>query len=309
MTVTILTGDARDMLATLPTASVQCAVTSPPYFGLRDYQTAGQIGCEQTPEAYVAALVGVFQEMRRVLADDGTFWLVIGDSYAANRGYQVSDSKHKSHDFGKSNAAKVPPGLKPKDLLMIPARVALALQAEGWYLRSHIIWHKPNAMPESVRDRPTNCHESVFLFAKQDRYYYDAEAIKEAAVSDHPSGNGFKRDARLTYRDENGARGNDAQWTGVGGLRNARNVWTINTKPYSGGHFATFPPGLAERCIKAGSRPGDTVLDPFFGAGTTALAAAPLGRDCIGIELNPAYVDLARERLGLAATPQLDAAD
>jgi DNA modification methylase len=304
MSTRIITGDCLATLRTLPAGSAQCCVTSPPYYGLRDYGHAGQIGLEETPAAYVARLVEVFAEVRRVLRPDGTLWLNLGDSYAATgkSGGGAQGARWAEHGAdtcgprgGKWSPA--PAGTKPKDLLMIPAQVALALRADGWWLRSDIIWHKPNPMPESITDRPTSAHEHVFLLSKAERYFYDHEAIKEGAVSDHPSGNGFKRDARESYKDANGARGNDKQWTGVGGSRNARNVWTIPSQPYSGAHFATMPPELAERCIKAGTKPGDTVIDPFGGAGTTALVADRLGRNAILCEMNPAYADLARDRL------------
>lgn len=302
--IRILHGDCRTMLRTLPEQSVNCIVTSPPYFGLRDYGVDGQIGLEQTPEAYVAELVDVFRECRRVLADDGTLWLNLGDSYAANRSYQVPQSKHQAHDYGKSNAIRVPVGLKPKDLIGIPWRVAFALQADGWYLRSSIIWHKPNPMPESVRDRPTNAHENIFLFAKQPKYFYDAEAVKEPFQTD-PKERYLER-ARITGRGTQGAanaRGRDRDKSGGfppnGNGRNLRNIWTITTKPFKGAHFATFPPDLVEPCVKAGCPAGGTVLDPFGGSGTTALVARQLGRRAVLIELNSDYIEIARNRLGL----------
>jgi DNA modification methylase len=282
MTVTILTGDARDMLATLPAGSCRCCVTSPPYHQLRDYGVAGQIGLESEPAEYIAALVGVFREVRRVLADDGTCWIVLGDC------------------FGKG-----------KQLQLMPHRVALALQADGWYLRSNIVWHKPNPMPESVRDRPTSAHESVFLLTKRARYYYDADAVKLPASQrttpqKRPAVTPDGAESRL--RNDEGRLGGGSVGAADGRV-NLRNIWTITPKPYGGAHFATFPPELVERCIKAGSAVGDTVLDPFFGAGTTGLVADRLGRHCVGIELNPSYAELARERIGLAAIPQLEAAD
>lgn len=312
MTVRILVGDARDMLATLPPGSVQCAVTSPPYFGLRSYLPDGhpdkamEIGLEQTPDAYVATLVSVFREMRRVLADDGVFWLNIGDSYAAGKAgrtdYGTGDltSRLGPKQNGLPNNSRpgavvlrrAPVGFRPKDLLMIPARVALALQADGWYLRSHCIWHKPNPMPESVRDRPTSAHESVFLLTKNAKYYYDADAVAEAAVRAGcaPGGN----------RKVDASRNDAARDMSilVADKRNMRNVWVITPKPLKSAHFATFPPELAARCIKSGSRPGDTIIDPFFGAGTTALAMPD--RHCIGIDINAAYADLSSDRLTAA---------
>jgi len=310
MTVTIIQGDVRDVLPALPADSVDCIVTSPPYWGLRDYGCAGQIGLEPTLDAYLETMVDICRELRRVLKPSGTFWLNIGDSYAGSWGAQgragqmagrsvVSARQIAAHPRGQTGtgSTKRIPGLKPKDLCLAPARLALALQADGWWVRSEIIWAKPNPMPESVTDRPTSAHEKIYLLTKSATYFYDAEAVKEASVSDHPSGNGFKRDARLSYADANGARGNDDQWIDVGGRRNLRNVWSINSKPFADAHFATFPPALAERCIKAGCPSGGNILDPFGGAGTTGLVADRLGRDCTLIELNQSYVDLSRTRI------------
>lgn len=309
----VLFGDCRDSLRRMAADGlrVQTCVTSPPYFGLRDYGVDGQIGLEQTPDAYVAAMVEVFRAVRDVLADDGTLWLNIGDSYASQGGKEPPQSKWKKdgiHDGQNGGKSRRPPaGIKPKDLIGIPWMLAFALRADGWYLRSDIVWAKGNPMPESVTDRPTRSHEYVFLLSKSDRYFYDHEAVKEPAVSDHPSGNGFKRDARLSYKDANGTRGNDAQWDGVGGKRNRRSVWNVNTKPYKGAHFAVFPPALIEPCVLAGSRPGDVVLDPFMGSGTTAAVAIEHGRRFIGCELNPAYEALQVERIA-AARAKADAA-
>ena len=491
MTVSILCGDARKVLQTLERDSVQCCVTSPPYFGLRSYLPDGhadkpkEIGLEPSPDAYIAQLVAVFREVRRVLRDDGTLWLNLGASYARD----IRKGQHKPGDAGKQNyiiergggrttgglrfdggsggkrptpsplpqrarscgndgtepqcsqgpdcaclgqcdgpqdgfrchrdrtdgklrpiepveqppsptghgsahsgsseasstvsprgapastsqswqrnaegvdgpgasvseyqkGRQTSPGgeppfarreggtddtpapeatstqntpgkqtsglacscgscgicwvniavpmlkFKPKDLIDIPTLVALALQADGWWLRSDIIWHKPNPMPESVTDRPTSAHEHVFLLTKSARYFYNAEAVKEEAVADHPSGNGFKRDARQSFVNSDGtARGSDKQWDGVGGTRNLRNVWTIATQPFAGAHFATMPPDLVERCIKAGSRPGDMILDPFGGAGTTGLVADRLNRHATLIELNTNYAQMAKNRI------------
>ncbi|MDI9684286.1 DNA-methyltransferase [Burkholderia cenocepacia] len=281
---------------------VQTCVTSPPYFGLRDYGHDGQIGLEESPEQYINAMVEVFRCVRDVLADDGTLWLNIGDSYATAGGSgrqgstgQRAGRRHTAEIASSKNAGD---GIKPKDLIGIPWMLAFALRADGWYLRSDIIWSKGNPMPESVTDRPTKSHEYLFLLAKSERYFYDHEAVKEPAVSDHPSGNGFKRDARLSYKDGNGARGNDKQWTDIGGKRNRRTVWNINTKPYKGAHFAVFPPALVEPCILAGSRPGDAVLDPFFGSGTTGEVAHANSRNFVGLEINPTYAPLQRNRIG-----------
>jgi DNA modification methylase len=307
MSVTILNGDALAMLATLPDASVQTCVTSPPYFGLRDYGHDGQIGLEPTPTEYVGRLVAVFREVRRVLKDDGTLWLNLGDSYAGG-GYSNHDvngaiwkesmngDKRRSRQQDQRNAL-APLGIKPKDLIGTPWRVAFALQADGWYLRQDIIWHKPNPMPESVTDRCTKAHEYVFLLAKSARYYYDAKAISDPAIH---AGRVVEYDG--TQKNSEAAtdprmRTRIAKDTTVGDTRNARSVWTITTKPFREAHFATMPPQLAERCVKAGSKPGDVVLDPFGGAGTTGLVADRLGRNVVLIELNPTYADMARTRI------------
>lgn len=313
-----MVGDCRERAADLEAGSVRCCVTSPPYFGLRDYGVAGQIGLEATPDAYVAELVDVFRHVRRALSDDGTVWLNLGDSYNNSKvgntnGTDGSGLKRNVRDeasrqrcletnkIGRSSTFRkeLAPGLKVKDLLMIPARVALALQADGWYLRSHIIWHKPNPMPESVRDRPTSAHESVFLLSKGPRYFYDADAVREAG-STNSHGGGLLGGQKKASTGNGHSGLHVARPAGDAG-RNMRNVWTITPKHFKGAHFATFPPALAERCIKAGSAPGDTVLDPFFGAGTVGLVAEALGRECVGVELNADYARLAAERIGLAA--------
>lgn len=325
MTVSILHGDCRRVLASLPDRHFQTCVTSPPYFGLRDYGVDGQIGLEHSPDAFVAEMVAVFREVRRVLRDDGTLWLNLGDSYA-------NDGKWGGHTGGKHvrvlhsspiGRNKKYTGLKPKDLMMIPARVALALQADGWFLRSEIIWHKPNPMPESVTDRPTSAHEKVFLLSKSERYFYDAEAISEAEVvpnwddGTRVFGGVNKHGANLAHGDRTTGRLAVARKRGVpprhegyessdqsgldevprGAGRNARNVWSIATRPFKEAHFATFPPELPERCIKAGSRPCDHVLDPFGGAGTTGLVADRLQRNATLIELNPEYAAIAERRI------------
>lgn len=292
----ILNGDALEILRALPAGTFQTCVTSPPYFGLRDYGVAGQIGLEPTPDEYIARMVAVFREVQRVLRDDGTLWLNVGDSYAraggeGNCGPNATVGNTRS---GQQRRMLVPPaGYKPKDLLMIPAMLALALRADGWFLRSDIIWHKPNPMPESVRDRPTSAHEHVLLLTKQAQYFYDAEAIAEPSAQPD----------RVRADKIGGSSHKERQQHSEGGLftgaqfRNARNVWTIPLRPYRGAHFATMPPDLAERCIKAGSKSGDSVLDPFGGAGTTALVANRLGRNATLIELNAAYCDLAEARV------------
>jgi site-specific DNA-methyltransferase (adenine-specific) len=260
--VQILEGDCLARLADIEDGTVQTCVTSPPYYGLRDYGVEGQIGLEASPDAYIARLVDIFREVRRVLASDGTLWINIGDSYGAG-----------------------------KQLLMVPARLALALQADGWVLRQDIIWHKPNPMPESVKDRCTKAHEYVFLLSKSEKYFYDADAVKENAVCDRMRGPALHADLKST--------------NGNGGLsrrepqpfRNRRSVWTVTTSSYKGAHFAVFPPALVEPCILAGSRPGDLVLDPFNGSGTTGQVALQNGRRYVGCELNAEYVKLTFERL------------
>jgi site-specific DNA-methyltransferase (adenine-specific) len=261
----VLEGDSAEMLPRLPDACVQCAVTSPPYWGLRDYGIAGQIGLESTPEAYLHKLTSIFAEVRRVLKPDGILWLNIGDGYTSgNRGWRASDKKNPNRAM--SVRPDNPPGLKDKDLIGVPWRLALALQADGWFLRSDIIWHKPNAMPESVKDRPTRAHEYIFMFTKGEKYAYDAEAVLEK--------------------------------TEDGGTRNRRTVWSVNTSPANGNHIASFPEELVEPCILAASKPGQFVLDPFFGCGTVGLVCQRLNRRFIGVELNPDYVAQAMDLLG-----------
>ena len=341
--IQILQGDCREVLKTMPDCSVHCCVTSPPYFGLRDYGCAGQIGLESTPDAYVAELVAVFREVKRVLRDDGTVWLNLGDSYARTGGWASNDGldgckrgesgRAKTNIQNGRNGQKRPEELKEKDLIGIPWRVAFALQADGWYLRQDIIWHKPNPMPESVTDRCTKAHEYIFLLAKSPRYYYDAEAVAEPvspasierlsqpnlggqAGSNRVPGktNGpmkaVGRGGRNAFRGqghfrdgENGPAnrdGRDMREVGAGeDKRNRRSVWTVTTKPYREAHFATFPPDLIQPCIRAGCPAGGTVLDPFGGSGTTGEVAASEGRKAILIELNPQYVKLAQGRGGL----------
>jgi DNA modification methylase len=314
--IRILHGDCRDVLLTLPDLSVQCCVTSPPYYGLRDYGVDGQIGLESSPDEYVSELVAAFSEMRRVLRNDGTLWLNLGDSYASptkgsggdgrssglRKDGRADDSRIASAKISISHqifsARKVGMGdAKPKDLLGIPWRVAFALQADGWWLRSAIVWAKPNPMPESCTDRPTSSYEMVFLLSKRATYFYDADAIREENSETSHSWNARESDP---LRDKHGNVGNGHSGLRNGGIdsgRNARNVWTISTKPYGGAHFATMPPDLAERCIKAGSKPGDTVLDPFGGAGTTGLVADRLGRRAVLIELNQEYAGMATGRI------------
>jgi len=385
MSVKIIVGDCVESMKAMPDQSVHCCVTSPPYWGLRDYGHDGQIGLEDTPEAYVSKMVDVFREVRRVLRDDGTLWLNLGDSYAGswgnyggqNRGKGTQreiisgSSAHQSSYDGLEKwrpPTTNPPGLKQKDLVGIPWRVAFALQADGWYLRQDIIWHKPNPMPESVRDRCTKAHEYVFLLTKSERYFYDAEAVKEASTGRQGQSARFFREGKMGGRYQQNTGGPKDAERVDDGTRNRRSVWTVATQPYSGAHFATFPPDLVEPCIKAGTsekgccptcgkpwervveKPempkvaasdldrygtGDagvhrkvgqayqdwrdanpnrttgwrpactcggspvpcTVLDPFGGAGTTALVADQLHRNAILCELNPEYARLAENRI------------
>ena len=298
----VWTGDCLEVLPTLPSVSVQTCITSPPYFGLRDYGCDGQVGGEETPEAYVAKMVEVFREVRRVLRDDGTLWLNLGDSYSRGdrrsvppqRGAAASSKDEAKYCFDSTAAMMGDhPTIKPKDLIGIPWRVAFALQADGWYLRQDIIWHKPNPMPESVTDRCTKAHEYLFLLSKSQRYYYDADAIKEDAAK--PIG-GPPRAFGATIQQGTG-RGDIGETFVDTGSRNKRSVWTVNTQPFTGAHFAVFPEALIEPCVMAGCPEGATVLDPFAGSGTTGIVAKRNGCDFIGVELNPAYAEMARKRV------------
>lgn len=347
MGVRFLQGDTRDILPTLESGSVNCIVTSPPYFGLRDYGMGGQIGLEPTPAEFVAELVAVFREARRVLKDDGTLWLNLGDSYcsqggehmgrsdnqggvgAGNRQWREGSARADGEVRGDGPVSRrnrngtTAPGLKPKDLIGIPWRVAFALQADGWYLRQDIIWSKPNPMPESVTDRCTKAHEYLFLLSKSPRYYFDAKAISEAvapstvdrlaqnveaqagsgrvpgktngtmkAKAPRFGGQKYGDDAREESRTKSGN-----EYAIGEGTRNRRSVWTVATQPFKEAHFATFPPALIEPCILAGCPKGGTVLDPFGGAGTTGLVADRLQRNAVLIELNPEYIEIARRRI------------
>lgn len=305
----VIFGDCRDTMRDLKDQGVrvQMCVTSPPYYGLRDYGHPGQIGLEQTPEEYIAAMVEVFRCVRDVLADDGTLWLNLGDSYtgsANNGGVTTKTMVGTQAATGSGLPIKRGAGLKPKDLIGIPWRVAFALQADGWYLRQDIIWHKPNPMPESVRDRCTKAHEYIFLLSKSERYFFDSEAMKEPS-NGWPIG-GAKGRGKTGYSVASGA-GKSPQRDSCGGIggdgetRNRRSVWTVPTQPYAGAHFAVFPAALIEPCVLAGSRPGDVVLDPFMGSGTTAQVAQALGRQWIGCELNTEYAPLQQARTAQAA--------
>lgn len=267
----VIEGDALKALQRIPSSTVQCVVTSPPYWGLRDYGVDEQIGLEAELQQFINRLVAVFAEARRVLKDDGTLWLNIGDGYTSgNRGWRAPDKKNPARAM--SVRPDTPHGLKSKDLLGVPWRLAFALQADGWYLRSDVVWNKPNAMPESVRDRPTRSHEYVFLLSKSEHYYYNQNAVL----------------------DPNG--------------RNRRSVWNINTQPTPHAHFATFPPALVEPCLLASTDEGDFVLDPFFGSGTVGIVCEALNRRYVGIELNPEYVQLATSRLVFHGNPVLKVA-
>ena len=304
-------GDCRETMRRWAAQGVkaQTCVTSPPYYGLRDYGHDGQIGLEETPEAYIKAMVEVFRCVWGVLADDGTLWLNIGDSYGTvggdthsgfNERYSGTGGAGSKQDAMLSGVKdrKIDTQLRPKNLIGIPWRVAFALQADGWYLRQDIIWHKPNPMPESVQDRCTKAHEYIFLLSKSERYYYDIEPIREP-IKDSNNGS-----IRARARTANGALGGsnknnfeEREFAVIKGA-NKRSVWTVTTKPYSGAHFATFPPDLITPCILAGAPAGGIVLDPFMGSGTTAAVAIAHGRNYLGCELNPAYKELQDARIG-----------
>lgn len=321
MSEKIICGDALEVLKTLENESVQCCITSLPYFCLRDYGHEGQIGLEETPEQYVAALVAVFQEVNRVLKRDGTLWLNLGDSYSGSgkgqtRAVSQDPKRGKTNGMKLKNSSKGFGGIKQKDLIGIPWRVAFALQADGWYLRQDIIWSKPNAMPESVTDRPTTAHEHLFLLTKSAKYYYDHEAIKEPAVNGDPTSprgsNGVIGQPNAGRRDKQGELGRrtysgfNARWDARDEPlthRNKRSVWTIPTQPYNGAHFAVMPEAMVEPCILAGCPEGGTVLDPFGGAATTGLVAKKFGRNYIGIELNPEYIKISERRLNSIPSP------
>ena len=312
MNDTVLIGDALALLKSVPSDFAQCCVTSPPYWGLRDYGVPGQLGREKTPEEYVANIVAVFHEIKRVLAKTGTLWLNLGDSYTSGgRSSRATDRKNPIRE--DNYRAPTPGGLKSKDLIGIPWMVAFALRADGWYLRSDIIWHKPNVMPESVTDRPTRAHEYLFLLSKSERYYYDSRAVREEAVGKtvHDlTGQGYSPPGQTpscgnrkalhgpTYsRHRSSVPGGQDLRSVIDGKRNRRSVWTVPTAPFKGAHFATFPPALIEPCILAGSKAGDTVLDPFTGSGTTCALSKKLGRHYLGMELNANYAQLFNKRI------------
>jgi DNA modification methylase len=312
----ILIGDVRKRLADIPDNTIQSCITSPPYWGLRDYGHDGQIGLEQTPDEYVAEMVAVFREVRRVLKEDGVLWLNLGDSYKPSGngstkkglneryfGKQFQSDKQGADEGHVDRSRLLSPGLKPKDLVGIPWRVAFALQADGWWLRQDIIWHKPNPMPESVTDRCTKAHEYLFLLTKSSKYYFDNKAIKEpvAASSLARAQYGWDCDRPSTKNASMGGQGIHVEKMGTRFVnpegRNKRSVWTIATKPFRGAHFAVMPEALVEPCILATSRPDDTVLDPFTGSGTVAVVALRHERNFIGTELNTDYVNIAKQRI------------
>jgi len=302
--IKVLVGDCRETLKQLPDQSVQTCITSPPYFGLRDYGHDGQIGLEQTPQDFVDQLVSVFREVKRVLRDDGTLWLNLGDSYSSFKDQSVRyqtlagksrDEPHSGKAANRNGKVLSECGLKNKDLIGIPWMVEFALRADGWYLRQDIIWHKPNPMPESVKDRCTKAHEYIFLLSKSAHYYFDHVAIKEPLKGEpeirNKNAEGYQADYAHGERFSKGDR-----VYGADGLANKRSVWSINTRPYEGAHFATFPEDLIQPCILAGSKAGDIVLDPFGGSGTTGKVAIDYGRKAILCELNPEYVKIINQR-------------
>lgn len=304
----ILCGDALEMLRTLPDNSVHCCVTSPPYYALRDYGVDGQIGREDTPAQYVARLTDVFSEVRRVLRPSGTLWLNIADTYAGkgNQGDSV-DPKYPNGRTGQTVAInRRVEGCKAKDMIGIPWMLAFALRDSGWYLRSDIIWMKANSMPESCKDRPSRCYEHVFLLTKSRSYYYDAAAIAEPVAESTPMRmrrkfGKNKYSAGIpgqAHQHLNDYRPNGYAEEDIPLLRNKRDVWQINSVPYKGAHFAAYPPKLVETCLLAGCPQDGIVLDPFLGSGTTAAVAKQMGRHYIGIELNPDYCELAKQRIG-----------
>jgi len=332
MSEIILLGDALRKLRNLPCESVNCCVTSPPYFGLRDYGVQGQIGLETTPEEYIAHLVEIFNEVRRILRSDGTAWINIGDCYAGSGIGRYADGHHSEGKKQATNTGSVlgclkrtsSDGCKAKDLIGIPWMLAFALRADGWYLRQDIIWEKPNAMPESVKDRCTKSYEHIFLLAKNSRYYFDHEAIKEPrkdARNNAPVAGSFGafgppqsrfRGSGNLLRKQRPAPGNihpsrfcgNIPYNGEDLRRSKRDVWSVATQGYKGSHFAVFPEKLVEPCILAGCPEGGTVLDPFTGSGTTGVVAKRLRRNFVGIELNPAYHKLATERIVAAIPPE-----
>ena len=301
---TVMVGDCLAALQNMPDCSVNCCITSPPYYGLRDYGVDGQIGLEDSPDAYVARLVEVFREVRRTLTDDGTLWLNIGDSYNAHPGQRkttdAAGNKQKSLRGSTAAPLRSVDGLKPKDLIGIPWMLAFALRADGWYLRQDIIWHKPNPMPESVTDRCTKAHEYLFLLSKSERYFYDHESVKEGAIN---AGKRVFLGEKSFSKGQSKAAGISpsgnakSEFYDVPATRNRRSVWTVTPKPYKGAHFAVYPPDLIEPCVLAGCPEGGTVLDPFGGSGTTGGVALKHGRNAVLCELNGDYAALMPARI------------
>jgi len=297
--IEILQGNCLDKIKDLEDNSIDCVVSSPPYFGLRDYGVEGQFGLEKTYKDYLSNTVKVFETFKPKLKDTATIWWNVGDSYNQKQSSGDRTKNSLKQKTNKGNCGmKIEPqkDLKIKDLIMIPNRVAIALQDAGWYIRSEIIWHKPNPMPESVRDRPTSCHEKIWLITKSKKYYYDADSIKEQA-SGRIAGN-KKPQKGTNQRFSETKQGLLKAQQKPYYLKNKRNVWTVTTKPFKEAHFATFPPDLIEPCIKAGCPKDGIVLDPFGGSGTTGLVCKKLGRKAILIELNPDYIKIAKKRIG-----------
>lgn len=306
----ILVGDVEEQLGTLEPESVQCCVTSPPYWGLRDYGVEGQLGLEKTPQEYIANMVRVFQGVKRVLRDDGTLWLNIGDSYNNFRVSMNGQGLHNREQRSKPPGRRaVDHNLKEKDLCLIPERLAIALQDDGWWIRSRIAWCKKSSMPESVTDRPTSAWEHIWLLTKSARYYYDAEAVKmpnAPATLDRGKYHWASPNTKAAgYEELNGLNRDEPYPVSPSGA-NLRNYWLLGPEPYPDAHFATFPSEIPRRCIKAGTTPQDTVLDPFLGSGTTAAVAQELDRKWIGIELNPEYAALAQKRIDKAGFSQIE---
>ena len=303
MNYTIIEGDCIQKMKELPEKSINTCVTSPPYYALRNYQMDGQVGVEESPDDYVQKIVQVFREVRRVLKDDGTIWINLGDSYAGSggAGNQFDQIENGLSPYKQTGSPK-DIGLKPKDLMGIPWRVAFALQADGWYLRSDIIWHKPNPMPESVKDRPTKSHEYIFLMSKNRTYYYDQESIKTPVKQENMKGTPTHKRSTKDWGDGTGVKthnGFDKSYD----MANKRDVWTVPTDKFEGQHFATFPKELIKPCILAGCPEGGTVLDPFNGSGTTCIVSLQNNRKYIGIELNPEYCIIAHKRISTEVSP------
>jgi len=299
--IKFMQGDVRDKIKELENHSIDCVVTSPPYWGLRDYGVKGQLGLEPTYQEHIKNIVNIFQLLKPKLKDSATIWLNYGDCYAtAKNGRDASNIVGDDRTFRNKPFTTIQGQLKNKDLVMMPNRIAIALQDDGWWIRSEIIWHKPNPMPESIKDRPTSAHEKIWLITKNKKYYYDADAIKENTTQATKDRDKYKR---TNYQKESWSEKinhlNPTKNThrNCGDKRNKRNVWTVTTKPFKAAHFATFPPDLIEPCIKAGCPEGGVVLDPFSGAGTTGIVAKKFNRKAILIELNPEYNVIAKERI------------